>query len=375
MAQIVKKGNRKYMVRVFRGVDPVTGKRKFYSKVIPGTKKTAQEHAEKIERQVRTGTFHDGASDTDTVKEFMERWLDETAKIRVSERTLSDYRLLAKKHVYPSVGAIPVRNLKPAAVQGMIGKMGHAKKSPRTIRNALAVLRTAMQSAVRQELLERNPAMAKELTLPKNIPRELTVFNPEQARAFLKVCVETMATIFAILIATGARPSEVLGLKWPDFDGKTIHIQRALTRISNGSKWSLGPPKTAKSRRAIPLIDGVIELLEEHRRRQMQDRRAAGKKWKNHNFIFADEFGEPLRWRTLGGKVFVALLEEAELPKIRPYDLRHTCATLLLSGGINPKVVSERLGHSTVGLTLDTYSSVLPGLQEKATEKLGEFLS
>ena len=162
------------------------------------------------------------------------------------------------------------------------------------------------------------------------------------------------------------RPGEALGLKWEDFQDDCLWIRRSLHRPSNGDVWFLHESKTDHSPRNLPLPAIVVEELIRLRRRQAKDRLRAGASWPDHGLIFVDENGEPLRWQHVVRTVFPDILAEASLPKIRGYDLRHTCATLLLAAGLNPKVVSERLGHSTVALMLDMYAFALPGLQEPA---------
>lgn len=151
-------------------------------------------------------------------------------------------------------------------------------------------------------------------------------------------------------------------------------MRRPLTR-QNGGGWELTEPKTAKSRRTVPLPAFAVEALREHRKEQAAARLKAGEAWNDHGFIFAAENGEPLNTRNLDQQHFQKIQKAAELPRLRMHDLRHSHATLLLANGEHPKVVSERLGHASVTLTLDTYSHVLPGMQEQATERLDALLA
>jgi len=168
------------------------------------------------------------------------------------------------------------------------------------------------------------------------------------------------------------RPCEYLGLHWSDvdLDRGQVTVTHSLT-WGKSEGWSLTEPKTPRSKRTIPLPASMTRLLVDHRRRQNEARLKAGKKYKNHGFVFAMEFGAPVRLRYLDRYHFKPTLKRAELPAtMRVYDLRHSSATLLLAVGENVKVISERLGHASVTLTLDVYSHVLPGQQEAASAKL-----
>ncbi|MGI8670276.1 MAG: site-specific integrase [Aridibacter sp.] len=141
-----------------------------------------------------------------------------------------------------------------------------------------------------------------------------------------------------------------------------------------GGGFIFSEPKTSKSRRSIPLSNEALTSLRTHRKRQLENRLKLGASFENLDLIFPSELGTPIQHRNLVRRYFKPILKKAELPNIRLYDLRHTTATLLLSAGENPKVVSERLGHASVVLALDTYSHVLPTMQQDATKKLGNIL-
>ena len=173
------------------------------------------------------------------------------------------------------------------------------------------------------------------------------------------------------------RPEEYLGLQWKDvdFNKATATVQRALVWKRKGGGWSLQEPKTSQSRRTIPLPTSVLNELKIHRKGQLEERLSLGQAYQNSDFVFATEIGTPILTSNLTRRHYKPILKKAELSeKIRLYDLRHSCATLLLSSGISPKVIAERLGHSTIVLTLDTYSHVLPSMQQDATNELEQLL-
>jgi integrase len=205
----------------------------------------------------------------------------------------------------------------------------------------------------------------------------MKAFDTKEAERFLKAAkANEQGVIFAFALATGMRPEEYLGLKWSDLDLQqgTAIVQRVLVRRKGGG-WYFGEPKTSRSRRTIPLPTTLVKMLTVHRRKQMAARLKAGAAYQNNDLAFATGEGTPHNSRNIAQRQFLAILKKAELPlNFRLYDLRHSCATLLLLAGENPKVVSERLGHASVVLTLDTYSHVLPSMQQAATEKLERML-
>lgn len=186
-----------------------------------------------------------------------------------------------------------------------------------------------------------------------------------------------------VLLATGMRPGEALALRWRDVDlkGRKVRVRQTLVRLRGkkrkagegeaAPRWCFRPPKTAKSRREIPIPVALAAQLAEHRRGQAKRRLKVGPSWEDHDLVFAGHWGQPLDWHNVSQRAFREILEAAKLPKgIRPYDPRHSTASLLLAAGEHVKMVAERLGHSTTTLTLDTYAHVAPGMQERATERL-----
>jgi integrase len=165
-----------------------------------------------------------------------------------------------------------------------------------------------------------------------------------------------------------------MGLRWTDLDGDRLRVQRVLVPGSKGT-WRLEEPKTAKSRRAVTLPATAVRALQAHRARQAEEKLRAGQSYEDNGFVFAGPLGRPVDMRSLVRNHFQVILKSADVPLIRLYDLRHTSATLLLAEGVHPKIVSERLGHSTVMLTLDTYSHVLPDMQQHAAEQIEKLLS
>lgn len=344
-----------------------------------------------------------------TVEKYLEEWLEATASSR-RENTQAAYRELIDRYLVPRLGERRLCDLTPLAIQRVYGELLDAKLSARTVRYVHSVLHNALDSAVQWRMLSVNPTAA--VKLPKRKPtRTMRPLNEEEAKRFLTVCrardekgklAHRLGVYFEVALVTGMRPSELFALHWRDVNLKAgaVTVRRSLVR-TGGGKWKLAETKTERGRRSIPIPLETVEALKEWKRRQAEERIAAGSAWTGaskptEGLVFTGLQGQPLETRNLSLRdlarvaIDAGLAEELEPkprrgkrgPKPKPryrslitlYDLRHTCATLMLAAGVNPKVASERLGHASVAFTLDVYSHVLPGMQESATKKLGGLL-
>ena len=185
---------------------------------------------------------------------------------------------------------------------------------------------------------------------------------------------DRLEALYVLALNTGMRQGELLALKWDDVDLErgVLRVRRTLTR--EGGSYAFGEPKTKKSRRTIRLTTGAVQLLRDHLSRQLEEMERIGSLYQPGGLIFATEAGTIINPSNLRNRSFKPLLRRAGLRQVRFHDLRHTCATLLLSKNINPKVVSEMLGHASVRITLDTYSHLMPDMQETAANALQEAL-
>lgn len=245
--------------------------------------------------------------------------------------------------------------------------------SARIVRHTHSALHNALKQAVKWGLLSRNPSDLVEL--PKVPHKERRVLSPDEATDFLKsAAAMPHGLIFEFELLSGMRPEEYLALQWSDvdFERNTAQVRRALVR--HKKSWSFEETKTARSRHTVYLPAPLLQKLAAHKRNQSEVRLKLGAAWQAFDLVFCSEEGTPLSIPNITYRYFRPILEKAKLPRIRLYDLRHSCATLLLIAEENPKVVSERLGHSTIVLTLDTYSHVLPTMQQSATSKLEKML-
>lgn len=371
--QIVARGENKWLVRVHTGRNEITGKRKYFNKTIRGTKKDAQKFLNSKLREIDLGVFIEPA--TESLDAYLDKWLESAAKPKLSERSFNDYEALLKRYVRERLGSLRLVNLRPLDIQALYSKMQEQGLSARVIRYTHAVLSSALKQAVHWGMLTRNPAQLAQL--PKQKRREMHALSAVEVACFLDVLQGTRyAVLFAFAITTGMRPEEYFALQWKDVDLEkgVATVRRALIRKKGGG-WYFTEPKTPQSRRSIPLPASMAAQIKAHRRAQAEERLKAGSAYQNNELVFATEWGTPLDLSNLTNNHFKPALKRAGLPKsVRLYDLRHTCATLLLLAGENPKVVSERLGHASVTLTLDTYSHVLPDMQRGAAEKLEKLI-
>lgn len=309
-----------------------------------------------------------------TVETFLLAWLEDTIKPNLRPKTYLHYRLCVR-HTLPLLGKLPLQKLTPQHLQRLYNKKREEKCSPQTVKHIHRMLHKALGDAVKWGLLSRNASDA--VTAPRVSKVEMHVFTMEQAQQFLKALEdEPFEALFVLAILTGARQSELLALTWDDVDLKNgrMQIRRTLMRIHQVG-FIVSEPKTNKSRRSVHLNVLAVEALKRHRLRQNELRLKAGANWDMQNLIFCNSLGRPLEATNMISRSFLPLLAKAGLPRIRFHDLRHTAASLLLSQGVHPKIVQELLGHSQIGLTMDTYSHVLPTLQEEAVNRLGDLLA
>src|SRR5580700_3250056 len=366
--QIIPRGERTWLVRVFMGRDSESGKRKYVNKTIHGTLRDAQSYLSRSQRDRDLGVFFEPSRMS--LDGYLDKWLETAAKPKLRAKTHRDYEALLRRYVRPALGSRPASKIEPLEIQGLYADMQERGLSARTVRFTHAVLRSALQQAVKWKLIPQNPALS--VDLPKQAKGEIQVLNPQQARDFLKEAAQDpYHVLFAVALTTGMRPSEYLALKWPDvsFSKGTVSIARTLEPIKGGG-WRFGDTKRARSRRLVKLQASVLKLLADYRDTQARERDPSDGDVAASDLIFVNSSGNPLNERNLVQRNFQVILERAKLPRIRLYTLRHTAATLALGAGVPAKVVSEQLGHASVAFTLDTYSHVLPHMQEAAAAQV-----
>lgn len=299
-----------------------------------------------------------------TVRTYLEGWLA-AIQGNVRPKTHRGYSDYCRLHIIPTLGNVRMAKLTPQQLQTLYSKLLEKGLSPTTVHHIHATLHRAFEQAVRWGVVARN--VADLVDPPRRGRREMRVLSPEQARALLEAAREDrLEALYVLAISSGLRQGELLGLRWADvdLDAARLHVRAIMQRTREGI--GLREPKTASSRRQIALTGMAIAALRRHRTRQAEERLKAGPEWQDNDLVFPNGHGKPIEQTNLQRRSFKPLLEKAGLPDIRFHDLRHTAATLLLKQRVPAKVVSEMLGHSQVGVTLNIYSHVLPDMQEEA---------
>ncbi|MEE9298696.1 MAG: site-specific integrase [Acidimicrobiia bacterium] len=351
------------------GPDPSTGTRRRRTRRGFPSKKEAQSALRRELTELESGAHVDRTAMT--VAEYLVgEWLPAHSQ-QVRPNTLESYRSAIERHIIPRIGAIRLQHLGPRDINRLYAALAEGGSeageplAPKTIRNAHVVLRRALEDAVKWELIRRNPAAAASPPTASRRPPVPDPWRRHEVRTFLEsVTGDELEGLWVLAATTGMRRSELLGLRWSDVDLERGRLSVVQTVVPVRGKPEVGPPKTKRSARLVHLDATATEALIGRRRRLPVH-------LPEDAFVFARSDGSALRHGTVTNR-FQRLRERAGLRHIRLHDLRHTWATLALEAGINPKVVSEQLGHVNVSITLDTYSHVIPVLQADAVDRVAE---
>lgn len=391
-AEAVKRGE-KYVTKeraigwqvTIRRVDPATGERK---RVIVGSYRLKKE-AERAEAEALRSRDRGELVDPSkiTVGELLDDWLG-SKRGAISDNSIADYRSAITLHLKPAIGHVRVQALTADTVQRMYNGWRDAERplGERLIGRCHSVLHQALAQAVKRHTVVANVLDAVEK--PKIGRTTVATWTPDQVRTFLATAQarpvlgrggdtgrrepDDLHPLWHLLVLEGMRRGEALGLRWKDVDLDTgkASIQQTVAPDKNahGAAVILPRTKTASGTRSVRLTSTTVDALREHRRRQLE-RRLAAAEWDDNDLIVCTRTGRPVNPNNVS-RSFAALVKASGLPPIRVHDLRHTSATLLLRAGEHPKVVSERLGHADVSITLGLYSHVTPDLQDAAAAKL-----
>lgn len=377
---IRKRGRSSWSIVLCLGRDPITGKKKYQWQSVKGTKREADKRLAELLHQLDTGGYVKPSKLT--VAEFLRQWLRDYAAANVRPRTFERYSSIVERHLIPAIGSIPLVRLQPSHIQACYarsltdGRLDGKRKglSGKSVLQHHRVLREALSHAVKWGLAGRNVAQA--VDPPRPAYREMHTLNSEGVHTFLEAAKHTgYYALFHLAVYTGLRRSELLGLRWKDvsLEMASLSVVQTLHRLPGGETVFL-EPKTAKGRRAVALSPAAALVLRDHREKQQALRTMMGVRLTDDELVFSRPDGSPPKPDTVT-EAFVKIARKAGLNGVRLHDLRHTHATLMLQQGVHPKIVQERLGHATIAVTLDTYSHVLPGLQEAAALRFDQGLA
>ncbi|MDQ6853872.1 MAG: site-specific integrase [Actinomycetota bacterium] len=301
-----------------------------------------------------------------TTADFFEEWLLSISH-SVKPSTLRRYQEYVRLHATPAFGEVRLGCLSPADLELLYASKIRDGLSPTSVLHLHSALHRALAHAQRRGLVRTN--VAKLVDAPKPQRREMQSLSPEQARRFLSVVREDrLEALYVLAITTGMRQGELLGLRWRDVDleGSSLRVTGSIQYV-RGQGLRVSSPKTRRSRRQVMLSSLAVDALEQRRDTQKEERARESENWVDGDFVFTSRNGKPIYATNIVNRAFPKLLGDAGLPRIRFHDLRHTAATLLLGQGVHPKIVSEMLGHTSIGITLDLYSHATPTIQREAT--------
>ena len=334
--------------------------------------KTRKEVAAKLNKAIqeqKQGILATGPQQT--LEQYLTRWLEEVHRPTIRESTYLNYRRFLNNHILPALGHIYLNKLTPQLVQSFYTQKLQEGLAPGSVRDMHMVLHKALENAVRWRLIGRN--VCDDVSPPKLVKYEAQTLTQKQAVRLLEAARgHRLGALLTVALATGMRRGELLGLQWQDinFEDRSLQIRRSMVRLGKEGIVE-SQPKSLKSRRKVVLPQFVVEVLKQHRTRQLEVRLRAGTAWEENDLVFCNGFGRFFDQGQLHVE-FQKFLKEAGLPPIRFHDLRHSAASFLLAMGVHPKVVQEILGHSVIGTTMDTYSHVLPSLQREAMDKMND---
>jgi integrase len=360
------------------GSDPGTGRRLRHYETISGAKRQAEQRLAEVRVSIEKGSYI--KPQKTTLAEWLSNWINGYVTTNCGIRTIQSYESEVKHHLIPALGAIPLTQLQPQHLQNYYacalsrGRVdGRGGLSARTVQYHHRILSEALSHAMKMGLLVRNVADA--VDPPRLEQRKVATLTLEDVPVFLEAAHETpYHVLFYTALYTGMRLGELLGLRWCDVDLYVACLSVTQALYKRFGVCKMVKPKSSHSRRRIALSPSLALLLHDHKAEQQVKRMLLGTSLSDSDLVFCHPDGRPLDPGVVS-HTLAKVLKKAGLPHIRFHDLRHTHVTLLLKAGIHPKIVSERLGHSNIGITLDTYSHVLPGLQERAAERFDDLIA
>jgi integrase len=336
------------------------------------TKAEADDWLTTMKYERNAGTPMNPEANKMTFGEYLDRWLRDVVKGSVARHTYKDYEGKVRLHLKPSLGRVRLKDLTSAHLQALYRQKTVDGLSPRTVEYIHSTARKALAKAEEWDLVRKN--VARYASPPAKEHKEHRTLTVPQSKAFFAAAEgDRLEALYMLALTTGLRRGELLGLKWADMD-----LEKTALSVNRSMDTLHGPPeekapKRQSSRRTVLLVPEAVAALRLHRRRQAEERLAVGPAWRERDLVFPTRLGSPMLGDNLLKRNLRPLLEKAGLPPLT-FELRHTFATFHLASGGKPKVIQEILGHSSIKTTMDTYSHVIPGMQEEVAERLQQLL-
>ena len=370
---LAKKGSRYYAV-IYEGVNPATGKEQHRWHAAGETRRGAERVLAELVKRVHDGAYR--PPDRISLGDYLrERWLP-VKRTRVKPLTAEVYEKSIRLYIAPHIGRIPLQRLCADDLDGLYatlltsGKRDGTGLSASSVRLVHATLHSALRDAVRKGTVERNVADAADPPATRRVGQNVQVWTREELRRFLTAVADhDLHARFFVAAATGMRRGELAGLRWSDIDLDAARLTVSHQIIGVGGELRVSDLKTASSRRTVALDEATVSELRRHWRHQREQQLATGAR-SEWDYVFAQPDGSPPNPHRITD-AFIRAVKRLDVPRIRFHDLRHTHATILLQHNVNPKVVSERLGHSNAAVTMNIYQHVMPAMQAAAADTFG----
>ena len=381
---IRQRKNGKWEGRFTYGRDPLTGKQ-LQRSVYGDSHKEVQQKIREILTQINNDSYINPSKLT--LEEWLETWLKTYQKNSLKETTYNNYVTLTQRHIIPYIGKMQLCKIKTIQLQELYNKLEQNGRvvrresqnqpkglSAKTVRNIHSILYSAFEAAIRVGIIiNQNPA--KYCALPKNEHKEMVILQLDMLDKFFAEAMKTdYFSLYYLDLSTGLRRGELLGLKYSDINFETgvLNISRQLQRINGELVTS--SLKTKNSKRSIQLPDETLEVLKEHKEKQIKLGLLPENGYIDDKFIFCSPLGTPLDPDS-ARKMLKRILKRAELPEVRFHDLRHTYSALALQNGVDIKTLQKDLGHHSAAFTLDVYGHITLQMEKQKAEKIGNFLS
>jgi integrase len=358
--------------RVTVGVDAGTGKpvrRSIYG----STQKEVREKKTAILKALDSGTYQ--APDKTTVSEWMHQWLTTFCVTKVKPLTYSSYEGAIRRYIVPEIGALRVQEVKGVHIQKLYNSMIAAGLSPKTVKNTAAILHKSFSIAMKQGIIQHNPCDGAEL--PKSTQKEIKPLTDAEIPLFLSAIENhPFRNAYALCLFAGLREAECLGLTWAqvNFDARRLTISQQLQKErKKGGRYYIAPTTKSGKPRQIAPPDIAFKYLAAERRRQIENRLAAGEHWSNpDDLVFTNELGQHLKPMTFY-KHFKQIAAQIGRPDARPHDLRHTAATVAIASGADIKSVQDLMGHASASFTLNVYAHTSEQMKQDTAARMQSY--